>query len=69
MPNLHFAKPVALHLFTVNVVVSVALKMCFVYGSSPTAHMWPPWQADASDCAGLPLFVPASLRLLSVLHA
>lgn len=34
MPNLHLDKPVALHLFTVNVVVSVALKMCFVYGSS-----------------------------------
>lgn len=35
MPNLHFDKPMALHLFTVNVVVSAALKMCFVYGSSP----------------------------------
>lgn len=54
MPNLHFDKPMALHLFTVNVVVSAALKMCFVCGSSPSCPHVASVEADASDYAGLP---------------
>lgn len=54
MPNLHFDKPMALHLFTVNVVVSAALKICFVCGSFPNSPHVVSVEADASAYAGLP---------------
>lgn len=54
MPNLHFDKPMALHLFTVNVVVSAALKMCFVCGSSPNSPHVASGASRCSDYAGLP---------------